>query len=620
VAKKKYRKEKKTGEGLFAPLLSGGSAGERTLVPQFFTGLVLLISLGLPNIIFSGLYWYDTLHIMKWVVALVPVGLLCLWGGIRMIRWYPEKLSFSLDPFGILWGVLLFYVTLQPLWVNFSSWPTFVKEWIFFASLFGLYAMIRQLPGNWWDRWLKWVLLLAGANASCNVIFAEIQKRGFPDIAPFIMNVKIYIGNTGQMNMFGLWCAIAVFGCIHLWISGAFRKSSGKASFWSWINALFLVISFWGLWNSASRSAILSLVVGLFFLGLGYWRGGLRPSRKILVGILLLGLIPMLLSFSYGRGASLAVKSLEVVTETKSIAGRDSIWATALTMISQHPLRGVGLGHFKWNYLESQKEMFRRFESMPFRYTYWAHNEIFQWFAETGFVGGMLFVAGILFWFFSFLAALRRKKPLPSWAIWANGLLCLFWFNALWTRPFHRIEDALWLAFAFALASAGGTFLPLSMPRLGKSTWAVRTFGAMLVLCSLGGIAFGIDGMIGDRLLARARISSSLRERVGLAERAQKHLMKRTEAEKFLADLQITLAGHTKNKDLFLQGLDKLARYFQKEPTASDLARLLEASNRLQSRPHIEIFSSYLKPGTYRYGPSEGPGASRESSSPNSGE
>ncbi|HOO65008.1 MAG TPA: hypothetical protein PK364_13980, partial [Synergistaceae bacterium] len=94
----------------------------------------------------------------------------------------------------------------------------------------------------------------------------------------------------------------------------------------------------------------------------------------------------------------------------------------------------------------------------------------------------------------------------------------------------------------------------------------------------------------------------------------------RTEAEKFLADLQITLAGHTKNKDLFLQGLDKLARYFQKEPTASDLARLLEASNRLQSRPHIEIFSSYLKPGTYRYGPSEGPGASRESSSPNSGE
>ncbi len=604
----------------FPFFVSKETGGELSLVPQWFTALVLLVSLGLPNIVFSGLYWYDTLHIMKWAVALVPVGLLCLWGGYRMIRYYPKRLSFSLDPFGVLWGMLLFFVTLQPLWIDFSSWPTFAKEWIFFASLFGLYVIARQLPQAWWDRWLKWILLLGGANAAANVIFAEIQQRGFPEIAPFIMNVKIYIGNTGQMNMFGLWCAIAVFGCIHLWISGAFRKESGSTSFWSWLNALFLVISFWGLWNSASRSAILSLVVGLFFLGVGYWRGGLRPSRRILGGILLLGLLPMLLSFSFGRGASLAHKSLEVVTETKSIAGRDSIWATALTMIAQNPVKGVGLGHFKWNYLEAQKEMFQRFETMPFRYTYWAHNEIFQWFAETGFFGGMLLLGGALFWFVSFITALVRKKPLPSWAIWANGLLCLFWFNALWTRPFHRIENSLWLALAFALASSAGTFLPLEMPRLKKDAWLVRSFGGLLVLCSLGGLVFGVDGMVADRLLARARVASSLQERGELAERAGKHLMKRTEAEKFLADLQIAVAAHTKNRDLFLQGLDKLARYFEKEPTAADLARLLEASNRLQSRPHLEIFSAYLKPGTYRYGASGGPGVSREGSSPNSGE
>lgn len=613
MAKKKrdLQGRKKEGSPSFLTLNDGG---ERTLVPELFTGVALLLSLGLPNIIFSGLYWYDTLHIMKWMVSLVPVGLLCLWGGCRILLYYPKRLSFSLDPFGVLWGVLLLYITLQPFWIDFSSWPTYVKEWIFFASLFGLYVILHQLSGSWWNRWLKWIILLAGANASCNAVFAELQQRGLAGVAPFIMNVNMYIGNTGQMNMFGLWCAIGVFGCIHLWISGAFRKGNGKTSFWSWINALFLVVSFWGLWNSTSRSAILSLVVGLFFLALGYWRGGVRPPRRILVGILLLALIPMLLSFSFGRGATLAVKSLEVVKETQSIAGRDSIWATALTMISQHPLKGVGLGHFKWNYLESQKEMFRRFDSMPFRYTYWAHNEIFQWFAETGFVGGTLLLGGVLFWFVSFLGALRTGKALPSWAIWANGLLCLFWFNALWTRPFHRIEDALWLAFAFALSSAGGTFLPLRMPRLKRDAWLVRGFGLFLVMVSSAGLYFGVDGMIGDRLLARARIAPSVQERAELALRAQKHLMKTTEAEKFLADLRIALATHTKNKDMFLQGLDMLARYFEKEPSAEDLARLLEASNRLQSRPHLEIFSAYLKPGTYGYGPVRDVPASGESS------
>ena len=616
MAKKKRGTGKSQKVKDFPSFTLKSSGGELPLVPQWLAASALLISLGLPNIIFSGLSWYDTLHIMKWVFSLVPVGLLCLWGGYRMIRYYPGRLSFSLDSFGVLWGLLLLYITLQPLWVSFSSWPTFAKEWVFFASLFGLYAVAREFPAAWWDRWLKWILLLAGGNASANVIFAEIQKRGFPDIAPFIMNVKMYIGNTGQMNMFGLWCAIAVFGCIHLWVSGAFRKENGKTSFWSWVNALFLIVSFWGLWNSTSRSAILSLVVGLFFLGLGYWRGGMRPSRRILLGILILGMLPMLLSFFFGRGGTLAVKSLEVVAETKSIAGRDSIWATALTMIAENPVKGVGLGHFKWNYLEAQKAMFQRFETMPFRYTYWAHNEIFQWFAETGFLGGTLLLGGALFWFASLFMVLIRKKPLPSWAIWANGLLCLFWFNALWTRPFHRIENSLWLAFAFALASQGGTFIPLEMPRLKKDAWLVRAFGALLLFCSLGGLYFGVDGMIGDKLLARARMAPSVQERIDLGEQAKKHLMKRTEAEKFLADLQIAVATHTQNRDLFLQGLDKLARYFEKEATAADLARLLDASARLQSKPHLEIFTSYLKPGTYGYGaPPADSGASRESSS-----
>mgnify|MGYP001764528120 CR=1 FL=1 len=40
-------------------------------------------------------------------------------------------------------------------------------------------------------------------------------------------------------------------------------------------------------------------------------------------------------------------------------SGRLSIYATSLTMLKKHPVTGVGIGHYKWNYLDAQRDLFR---------------------------------------------------------------------------------------------------------------------------------------------------------------------------------------------------------------------------------------------------------------------
>ena len=57
---------RKSPSGLLPPL------SPPTLVPWFVTFPLLLLSLTVPNLVFSGTSWFDTLHLLKWVVTAVP--------------------------------------------------------------------------------------------------------------------------------------------------------------------------------------------------------------------------------------------------------------------------------------------------------------------------------------------------------------------------------------------------------------------------------------------------------------------------------------------------------------------------------------------------------------------
>ncbi|GAB6281162.1 MAG: hypothetical protein STSR0007_13470 [Thermovirga sp.] len=267
-------------------------------------------------------------------------------------------------------------------------------------------------------------------------------------------------------------------------------------------------------------------------------------------------------------------------------------------MFTMHPIRGVGLGHFKWNYLEAQREMLRHFPGMKWQYTYWAHNEILQWFCETGVFGGLILLAMGAWWFFALYRHLRSGGHLSGEAVWACGFLFLIWFNALWTRPFHRIEDAVWMALAFALANR--EILPsCSSWTEIRRPWIIRGLGIAMCVGAIAGVMFLGSGMIGDRALRAATLENSPLAQRTLLESATRRLMVSDVAQRQLAYHYISQAEKTKQVEYLVEGLTRLHLYFFKQPHSAELIRLLAWYSDVRETELLESLAQYLKPGTY---------------------
>ena len=93
------------------------------LVPAWLLLPLWFVSLALPNLVYSGISFADTLHILKWTVTGVPIAMAVFLAGIRLAIYGPERVKIKFDIFSIIWAVILIYCALQPLWVNIKS-PT----------------------------------------------------------------------------------------------------------------------------------------------------------------------------------------------------------------------------------------------------------------------------------------------------------------------------------------------------------------------------------------------------------------------------------------------------------------------------------------------------------------
>ena len=85
------------------------AASERLLplVPLWLLAPLWFISLALPNLVYSGVSWYDTLHIVKWAAAGIPVGVAILAAGLRLAYYGRKRIDMRIDLFGTLWLALL---------------------------------------------------------------------------------------------------------------------------------------------------------------------------------------------------------------------------------------------------------------------------------------------------------------------------------------------------------------------------------------------------------------------------------------------------------------------------------------------------------------------------------
>lgn len=570
----------------------------RNIMPEWAFFILILISLTLPNIIFSGTFWFQTLHIMKWFVAMLPIGILALFLGFRLLRSGASAIGFKIDIFGWIWLFLLLYVTLQPMWTEIRSVPTFLREWFFFATLWITYILCYNFFNG---RYLRPVLWVANVNAALNVLFAEMQFARINHFFPFILPTPgHYIGNTGQQNMLGFWLAICALNCVYLHFSGKEERKGLHSGILNIANLVLLFIIAWGIWGSTSRSAILSLFSGLLFLWIIVVRffDKKRIKRLLVACVVLFVALTSSVAFNHVRMESMWRKTIDVLKNPQTIGSRDSIWLTSWSMFTSRPLKGVGLGQYKWHYLDGQRTMLKKHPKMDWKYTYWAHNEYLQWFCEAGLIPGIILLCMAIWWLWSFFRSVLIKKEIALEGVWGISMLALIWFNALWTRPFHRIEDALWMSLAFAIANRD--ILPLESDWTKvRRNYLFRALGGLMIICSMTGFAFFAHGMQGDILLRKAvQTKHPFTQRTYL-ERAYDHLLVRDIAERQLAYHYLALGNASKNAEYTVEGVNRLYRHFLKEPHSRELKTLMNWGVKLQNMELTKEITSYFKPGSY---------------------
>ncbi|MEG1824209.1 MAG: O-antigen ligase family protein [Cloacibacillus sp.] len=604
ISGKDKRVKQKNFEGLFA----GGGV---PLVPLWIFYPLIFISLALPNLIYSGVGWFDTLHIMKWAWTMVPVALISLIGGGILAAAGAERTNFRLDVFGWVWLALLAFVSMQPLWANIFSHSTYMKEWFFFATLFAAYIFCYNLFSS--EKALRSLLWLANINAAINIIFAELLIRDMNGIFPLIMNVPgNYIGNTGQQEMFGLWMAMAAMNGIFLHLAYA-RLSEEKPEYvkLKYANLFMLAFVSWGLWNSTTRAGVLSLMTGTIILSLIIWH--CKPRRLLRqVGLASLVVIFMLVLniatgyFGWSRAYAFLNKTADMFMNGANVGARREIWITSWNVIKKHPIAGVGLGHYKWHYLEGQRAAFVNHPEMKWQFTYWAHNEYLQWMAEFGLFGSLVLLGAAVWWIWSFIRALRQKKDLSYSAMWGSCFVFLIWFDAIFSRPFHRIENVIWLSLAFALSNR--QLLPESFKCTQIRHGVVyRLLGVFLAVVAAMGLVFLYSGCRADKELRAATRTNSASLQRRRIDSAATSFMESDEAGEQLAYHLLAVANVTKKPEDFAAGITQLYRSFRTRPQAKQLMELINLAQRTGNQALLSELVQYLKPSSYSVAPGAAP-------------
>ena len=626
------------------------------LVPEKLLMLLWAVSLVLPNLIYSGVNFADTLHIIKWTVTGVPIAIALIIAGARILIYGHERLKIKIDVFAVIWLVILIYCGLMPLWTDIMSPTSYVLEMVCFSSIWAFYVLSVSSFPSWG---LRPVILLANLNASINIIFAELQIRNMNNLA-FLQGTIFeglrqystiilptpgnYIGNTAQQNMFGLWCAVAVLGAVYLYVYDAHRDGDDPRKVFQpvvliglgvlllknavisgniilWVLSVILILSpfvitrrfyatlililmswnFWGLMNSTSRSATLALLLGLgVILIISFWKFDRTYVLRFAAVILVLVSV-FYVSLYSPRSEQIVDKTADIVRNAENIGNRRGIWMTSYAMLMEHP-KGVGIGQYKWHYLEGQRYGFKMVNERWYRwqYTHWAHNEFLQFFCEGGWIGGILLILMWLSWLIPVIISLFKRQRLTIGinSVWGISLATLITFCALFTRPFHRIENMVWITLAFALSNREFFTERLKFGALSSGLWR-KLCGLTLILASIAGCVYISSGIYGNYILRKALSSHDGNMQLYYLNEADKHPIVREEAQRNLGYHYMQRGEQTNNGDEIARGFNILWQHFNREPHSEDISKLLNFAQRYQIEPVIREIASYFRPGDY---------------------
>ena len=226
----------------------------------------------------------------------------------------------------------------------------------------------------------------------------------------------------------------------------------------SLIYAVLIIFQSRGVWISAG----LTLILGIFFLYKFRLFNILKENKRWLFLLFItFALITVFYSIPnpLNKNTTTIPQKVTSIYEDNfsSIDSRLIIWGTALEIIKDKPLLGIGIGSFKMDYLDYQagflKEnpIYLKYHSRAEE----AHNEYIQLAAELGIIGLGIFLYILFIFYGSALKYLnekktgeRNKEKLILWGM-LMGITC-FLFDSIFTFPLHvpALGSAFFIIFA----------------------------------------------------------------------------------------------------------------------------------------------------------------------------
>ena len=555
----------------------------------FLAFSVASVLTALPVLVFNARGGYPSIEFFKWVLTfpIVAYGT-----GAAVFMFLAKRGDIRFTRIELAWLAIVLILAIQPLVLPVRSIHEWVRNAYFFAALGGAVFVLRNLPI---DRALPGILRFITVTGGVSTLFGFMQNLAPGVRFPFILDTTRlpgrFLGNTTLDNLLGVYLALAIIAGAWLLLNSA---QAGKLTpIVKAFDFLLLVFNSAGMWKTGSRSAFLACLAGVAAL-LAFSRSRPGLLKKCVMAMAAIAALAACVMFVAPGVLRVERKDMTRLFARDVLStryeGRYSIWLTTLEMIKTAPLFGVGLGNYKWNYLDALSVSREVYTLRP-RYTYWAHNEYLQWIAETGMIGGILFFSLLIYCVGLGLRGIRsetdEKKQCLVWSIAALAVLMV---DSCFSRPLHHVETAFTTSLALAVISrlkAASVELPRKIS-LGVS-------GVMLLL-SLSGVILFSQSFQGQAYLGKYFYSglyivgspSEVREAYKKPFLLEDAYLQLTARENY----NMTLFGLGDAEKRQLDAIRLLAQYFETQPRYAELNRLMLL---YQKRGDIEEARSYFK-------------------------
>ncbi len=338
----------------------------------------------------------------------------------------------------VIWTLITFTVAYNVI----ESWLTFSKiSQVFISSL---------LIGYFISRDKKIILYIAYGMTILLFIDAIQGVMGLIDLAKGkILNVGFIKFIYSNKNIFSAALFIKLPFAVYVLLNG-----SKNWRYFTWLVVFLTILS------------VITLKSTTFYLGLTvitilYWTyyyliNGNKGLKNILLSALIIIMAFIVHSsifalFNASDDSVISNAIEEISTESTTGKARLRNWNWSADMVKNHPLLGVGIGNWK---IESVKyDTLRDADQMAYK----NHNDFIEITAETGIIGGVLFllIFGSVFYISYKIIAGKSEKNISCLLLPAFGLIAYAtdaFFNFPHDRPEIQSLFALYLGIALSLS------------------------------------------------------------------------------------------------------------------------------------------------------------------------